>query len=168
MSSTSANDEEKIPPYVLSRADKMILNVLLDPDGRMSSHKLAKLTGLPRTTVQRRRKFLEKELLSIAYTLNLKSLGFRRVELLIFAQGGNTVSIGKELLKRVPVVYVARAIGEHTIDLKVEVIVKDNAELLNLTEEIKAMNGVRDVVWSETVEVIGVKRSIPSEIIDNL
>lgn len=49
-----------------------------------------------------------------------------------------------------------------------DVIIKDNAELLNLTEEIKAMEGVRDVVWSETIEVIGTKRSIPSEIIDNL
>jgi DNA-binding Lrp family transcriptional regulator len=164
----STNDKEKPPPYILSRADKMILKVLLDPDGRISSHNLAKLTGLPRTTVQRRRRFLEKELLSIAYTLNLKSLGFRRVELLIFAHSGRTVLIGKELLKRVPVVYVARAIGEHTIDLKVEVIIRDNAELLNLTEEIKAMDGVRDVVWSETVEVIGVKKSIPTEIIDHL
>lgn len=164
----STSDREKLPPYILSRADKMILKVLLDPDGRISSHKLAKLTGLPRTTVQRRRRFLEKELLSIAYTLNLKSLGFRRVELLIFAHSGRTVLIGKELLKRVPVVYVARAIGEHTIDLKVDVIIRDNAELLNLTEEIKAMDGVRDVVWSETVEVIGVKKSIPTEIIDRL
>lgn len=164
----STSDREKLPPYILSRADKMILKVLLEPDGRISSHKLAKLTGLPRTTVQRRRRFLEKELLSIAYTLNLKSLGFRRVELLIFAHSGRTVLIGKELLKRVPVVYVARAIGEHTIDLKVDVIIRDNAELLNLTEEIKAMDGVRDVVWSETVEVIGVKKSIPTEIIDRL
>lgn len=155
-------------PHVISPADKTILKVLLDPDGRISSHKLAKMTGLPRTTVQRRRKFLERELLSIAYTLNLKSLGFKRVDLLVFTQGGKTISIGKALLKLIPVVYVARAIGEHTIDLKVEVIVKDNAELLNLTEEIKAMEGVRDVVWSETVEVIGVKRSIPSEIIDSL
>jgi hypothetical protein len=52
------------------------------------------------------------------------------------------------------VVYVARAIEEHTIDLKVEVIIKDNPELRNLTEEIKAVEGVRDVVWNETVEVI--------------
>jgi DNA-binding Lrp family transcriptional regulator len=155
-------------PHVISPADKTILKVLLDPDGRISSHKLAKMTGLPRTTVQRRRKFLERELLSIAYTLNLKSLGFKRVDLLVFTQGGKTISIRKALLKLIPVVYVARAIGEHTIDLKVEAIVKDNAELLNLTEEIKAMEGVRDVVWSETVEVIGVKKSIPSEIIDSL
>jgi DNA-binding Lrp family transcriptional regulator len=155
-------------PHVISPADKTILKVLLDPDGRISSHKLSNMTGLPRTTVQRRRKFLERELLSIAYTLNLKSLGFKRVDLLVFTQGGKTISIGKALLKLIPVVYVARAIGEHTIDLKVEVIVRDNKELLNLTEEMKAMDGIRDVVWSETVEVIGVKKSIPSEIIDSL
>jgi DNA-binding Lrp family transcriptional regulator len=96
------DEEEKILPHALSRADKLILKVLLASDGRISSHKLAKMTGLPRTTVQRRRKFLEKELLSIAYSLNLKSLGFRRVELLIYTQSGKTVSIGKDLLKRVP------------------------------------------------------------------
>lgn len=65
--------------------------------------------------------------------------------------------IGKDLFKRNEVTSVVRTIGEHTIDLDVEVFIKDNSELLNLLENIKAMNGVRDVMWTEAVEIIGRK-----------
>jgi hypothetical protein len=58
------------------------------------------------------------------------------------------------------VTYVGKSIGEHTIDLRVETIVKDNTMLLDLLESIKAMDEVNDVVWSEIVKVIGRKRSI--------
>ena len=67
------------------------------------------------------------------------------------------MSIGKELLKRKEVTHVTRMIGEHTIDLRVEVFVKDSRMLLNLIEEVKSMEGVRDVVWTEVVETIGRK-----------
>jgi hypothetical protein len=71
-------------------------------------------------------------------------------------------------LKLDEVTYVGKSIGEYTIDLRVETIVKDNVMLLDLLELIKAMNGVNDVIWSEIVHVIGRKRSIPSGIIDKL
>lgn len=51
---------------------------------------------------------------------------------------------------------------------RVKIIVKDNAELLNILEKVKAMDGVQDTVWSEIVEVVGKKRSVPSRIIDSL
>ncbi len=51
-----------------------------------------------------------------------------------------------------------RTIGEHTIDLRVEVFVKDNGILLDLMEEVKAMKGVRDVIWTEVVSTIGRQR----------
>ncbi len=73
--------------------------------------------------------------------------------------GGTTIELGNELLKREEVVYAARTIGEHTIDLRVEVFVKNNAVLLNLLEDVKAMKGVRDVVWTEVIETIGRKSS---------
>jgi hypothetical protein len=66
------------------------------------------------------------------------------------------------------VVYVGKSIGEHTIDLRVEIIVRDNSELLNILEKVKAMDGVNDGIWSEIVQVVGRKRSIPSRIIDML
>jgi hypothetical protein len=156
----------------LTSVDKEILKVLLDRDsgrdGEVSSRQLGVKLGIPLSTIQRRRRHLEQTYLERTYSLNLANLGYRRVDLLIFTGGGATQEIAHELLKRDEVVYVGRSIGEHTIDLRAEVIIKDNSELLGLLELVKAMSSVRDVIWSEIVDVIGKKRSIPSAIIDKL
>ena len=86
--------------------------------------------------------------------------------MLIYTGGGETIKIAEKLLDRDEVVYVGRSIGEHTIDLRAEVIVKDNSQLLDLLEEVKAMPSVRDVSGSEIVQIVGRKRSVPSTIID--
>jgi len=83
--------------------------------------------------------------------------GYRRIDLLIYTQGGETMNIGKELLKNEVVTSAFRTIGEHTIDLRVEIFVKDNGILLDLLEQVKAMNGVRDVIWTEVTATIGGK-----------
>lgn len=150
----------------MSRLDKEILKILLNPDGRLSSEVLSKRTGSPISTIQRRRKQLEKEYLELSYTLIIEKFGWRRVDLLISTTSGKTDTIANQLLEREEVVYVGKSIGEHTIDLRAEIIVRDNAELLDVLEEVKAMEGVRDTVWSEIVHVVGKKRSIPSYIID--
>jgi DNA-binding Lrp family transcriptional regulator len=152
----------------LSLIDKQILKILLEPEGDISSRVLELKLGIPRSTIQRRRRHLEETYLEHTYSLNLRNLGFRRVDLLIFTGGGNTQAIAHELLKRDEVVSVGRSIGEHTIDLRAEVIIKDNSELLGLLELVKAMDSVKDVIWSEIVDVIGQKRSVPSGIIDRL
>ena len=103
-----------------------------------------------------------------SYTLNIERFGWRRVDLLIYTRNGKTDSVANKLLENGEVVYVGKSIGEHTIDLRVEIIVRDNAELLDILEKTKAMDGVSDVVWSEIVQVVGRKRSIPSRIIDML
>lgn len=145
-----------------------ILKILLTPDGKNSSVILSEKLGIPLTTIQRRRKRLEKQFLQTYRVLNLENLGWRRVDLLLATRNGKTKSVAKELLSYEQVTYAGRSIGQYTIDLRVEVIVKDNAELLDLLEKINAMDGVQDIIWSEIVEVMGQKRSIPSYIIDQL
>jgi DNA-binding Lrp family transcriptional regulator len=157
-----------MPFQVISGMDKEILKILLEPNGNVPSSELAHRLGIPRSKVQRRRNYLEENYLSLAYSLNLSNLGFRRVDLLIYTGGGATQAIANELLKRDEVTSVGRSIGEHTIDLRAEVIVKDNSELLGLLELVKAMDSVKDVIWSEIVDVMGAKRSVPSGIIDKL
>jgi DNA-binding Lrp family transcriptional regulator len=154
----------------LSELDKEILKVLLSPDNgiKRSSLLLAKKLGIPQTTIQRRKKRLEKDFLTSSFTLNIEKFGWRRIDLLIYTKNGKTVSVADKLLENEEVVYVGKSIGEHTIDLRVEIIVKDNAELLDILEKVKSMDGVNDVVWSEIVQVVGRKRSIPSRIIDML
>jgi DNA-binding Lrp family transcriptional regulator len=154
----------------LSVSDKEILKVLLSPDNgiKRSFLLLASKLGIPQTTVLRRRKRLEKEFLTSSYTLNLEKFGWRRIDLLIYTRNGKTDSVANRLLESEEVVYVGKSIGEHTIDLRVEIIIRDNSELLNILEKVKAMDGVNDVIWSEIVKVVGRKRSIPSRIIDML
>jgi len=92
--------------------------------------------------------------------------GWRFVQLLIHTSGGRTAAVGKELLERKEITFVARTIGQYTIDLRAEVFVRNSQELLNLIEEVKTINGVSDVIWSEIVEVIG-RKNPPYEISPN-
>jgi DNA-binding Lrp family transcriptional regulator len=159
----------KTTSRLLSNVDREILKAILSPNGKHSSSTfLSKKLGVPQTTIQRRRSRLEKEFLELSYSLNLEKFGWRRVDLLIYTRNGKTDSVAIQLLENDEVTYVGKSIGEHTIDLRVEIIVKDNAELLDILEKVKAMEGVQDTVWSEIVEVVGKKRSVPSMIIDNL
>jgi DNA-binding Lrp family transcriptional regulator len=143
----------------LTEADGKMLRLLLESEGKIPSHELSLELGVPLSTVQRRRKRLESDYLVKTYALDPMKFGFRQIDLLIYTGGGATIELGRELLKREEVTYAARTIGEHTIDLRVEVFVKDNGVLLNLLEDVKAMKGVRDVVWTEVVETIGRKNT---------
>ena len=97
------------------------------------------------------------------YSLDPLKFGFRRIDFLIAIGGGASISVGKELLKNDKVLSVERTIGEHTIDLKTETIVKGNAELLDILEEVEAMKGVRDVIWTEAVATIE-RRNSPNHV----
>lgn len=142
-------------PKGLSGIDRKILTMLLESQGRVSSNQVSKDLGIPKSTVQRRRKRLEKEFLITTYSLNPDKFGWRNIILLIATERGATHDVGRELLKRNDVSYVASTVGEHMINLRAEAHVSDNAELLQLLEQVKAMNGVKDVMWIEVVETIG-------------
>ena len=111
---------------------------------------------------------MEKEFLEQDYTLLLNKFGWRRVDFFISTSNGKTDALANDLLSMNQVTVVAKCIGEHTIDLRVETIVKDNHELLDLLEKLKAMDGVRDAVWSEIVKAVGNKMSVPCDIIEQL
>ena len=168
--SKGRSSKHNVPISKLSHYDREILKVLLSPENglKRSTLLLASKLRIPQTTIRRRRKRLEKDFLNSSYTLNIEKFGWRRVDLLISTRNGKTDSVANKLLHNKEVVYVGKSIGEHTIDLKVEIIVRDNAELLDILEKVKAMDGINDVIWSEIVQVIGVKRSIPAHIIDML
>ena len=100
--------------------------------------------------------------------MDIEKFGWRRVDFFISIKNGKANTVANNLIELDEVTYVGKSIGEHTIDLRVETIVKDNILLLDLLEKIKGMDGVNDVVWSEIVSVVGRKISIPSSIIDKI
>ena len=139
------------------------------PNGDSKSSKsLSAKLGIPVTTVRRRRKRLEDKFLKISYVLDIEKFGWKRIDFFISIRNGMVDAVAKKLLDIDEVTYVGKSIGEHTIDLRIETIVKDNASILDHLERIKAMDGVNDVVWSEIVRVVGKKISIPISIIDKI
>ena len=149
--------------------DRKFLKILLSPNGDLKSSKsLSAKLGIPITTIRRRRKRLESKFLKMHYILDIEKFGWKRVDFFISIRNGMVNAVANKLLTSDEVTYVAKSIGEHTIDLRVEAIVKDNASILDILEKIKAMEGVKDVVWSEIVNIVGRKISIPSSIIDRI
>ena len=157
------------PDIGLSQLDRKILKILLTPNGHLKSTKsISTKLGIPVTTIRRRRKRLESKFLKMQYVLDIEKFGWRRIDFFISIRNGLVNNVAKKLMDLNDITYVGKSIGEHTIDLRVESIVKDNVVLLDLLEQIKAMEGVRDVVWSEIVNVVGSKISIPNSIIDKI
>jgi hypothetical protein len=146
----------------LSKHDAQIVKDLLATRAEISSRLLSEMLGIsPRITEPTSGEW-GKEYLAIMYSSTLQKYGWRQVEFLISTTGGKTMTVGKALLKRKDVAYVARAVGQFNIDLRAEIFVQSNDELINLLEEVKAMRGVRDVIWSEIVEVVGRRNHIPT------
>jgi DNA-binding Lrp family transcriptional regulator len=163
--SRQANKKET----TVSDLDRKLLKILLLPNGDLKSSKsLSSKLGIPITTVRRRRKRLESKFLKLHYVLDIEKFGWKRVDFFISIRNGMVNAVANKLLYSDEVTYVGKSIGEHTIDLRVETIVRDNASILDILEKIKAMDGVKDVVWSEIVSVVGKKISIPSSIIDKI
>lgn len=157
------------PDIGLSQVDRKILKILLSPNGKEKSTKsISTKLGIPVTTIRRRRKRLENKFLKMLYVLDIEKFGWRRIDFFISIRNGLINSVSNKLIELNDVTYVGKSIGEHTIDLRVETIVKDNVVLLDVLEQIKGMEGVRDVVWSEIVNVVGRKTSIPNDIIDKI
>lgn len=155
--------------YTLTDLDKKLLKILLVPNGGMQdSKKIAKKLRIPITKITKRRERLEDKFLKVHYVLDIEKFGWRRVDFDISIRNGMINAVAKKLIEMDGVTYVGKSIGEHTIDLRVEAIVKDNSVLLDLLETIKGLEGVKDVVWSEIVTFVGQKISIPNSIIDKI
>jgi DNA-binding Lrp family transcriptional regulator len=153
----------------ISNLDRKLLKILLSPNGDLKSSKsLSARLGIPMTTVRRRRKRLESKFLKMYYVLDIEKFGWKRVDFFISIRDGMVNAVANKMLNLDEVTYIGKSIGEHTIDLRVETILKDNASILDFLEKIKAMQGVKDVVWSEIVSVVGRNISIPSSIIDKI
>ncbi len=153
----------------LSQLDKDILQILLAPNGgKETSRAIAKLLNVPATTVQRHRRRLENEMLAMNYDLDLQRFGLHKVHFFVSVGNGRTMAVAKEVAKLKQVVSVGKSIGQQTIDLHAVGIVEDNGDILEVMEMVKGMEGVKDVIWSEVIQVVSKKPSVPPEVIKKL
>jgi len=147
----------------LSKHDADVVKNLLATRAEIAARLLSEKLGISPSANQPKSKEWGKEYLAISYSSTLEKYGWRQIEFLVATMGGKTMAIGKELLKHDQVAYVARTIGQFNIDLRVEIFVRSNDDLINMIEEVKAMDGVKELIWSEIVEVVGRKDHISAE-----
>jgi hypothetical protein len=85
----------------------------------------------------------------------------RNVDFFISTKGGMTRAVARKLLLRKDVKSASRSLSPNNIDLRLETSLKGNEEILRLLGTIKGMEGVRDAVWNEVIDIIGSKKWPP-------
>lgn len=149
----------------LSAVDKKLLKSLLESKGRVSSLQLSRDLQIPISTIQRRRKRLEKEFIEHSYSLKYKMFSKRHVTFVISLGPGDRSQIAREILLLKGVVMIERIFGNN-LDLEVEAILETNAELSALNEKISSIQGIRSVTFFEFLELLEKKAGVESEIIE--
>ena len=149
---------ESSPKYVTKLLNniniKIVSELVRQPD--ISSLALSKKLNIPLSTLQRRRAKVEKAIIKKTYTFNYKAFGGRVGDLIVNVNKGKSDQVAQGILKK----YKNNVTYCHTrIDLThsvlAHIIYKDTEELYYLIENIKAMEYVNSLSWSETVKVIG-------------
>jgi DNA-binding Lrp family transcriptional regulator len=160
--------EVALEPPILSNADKKILKSLIASSCNVSSLTLSRELGIPLSTVQRRRKRLEANLIETVYHLKLEKFGWRSASLFVTTSSASAKQIGEEAMSwDKEVIAVKRCMGENAADLQIEIIFKSNKELCDIMERIKSVEGVRSVSWSESIESIGRNTNFYERIVES-
>ena len=123
-------------------------------DGDIKSSEIAAKLKIPLSTIQRRRSHLEKNsILKKNYTLDLKKLGLRVSEISVATRKGESQNVMNDFYNKHKkyIVDMALRIGNPETNISFRVAHTDSNELFRLLEEIKGMDMVSVVEWSEYI-----------------
>ncbi|HJT84509.1 MAG TPA: Lrp/AsnC family transcriptional regulator [Nitrososphaeraceae archaeon] len=135
---------------IIDNIDKKIIELLLSNHDNSA---IAKKLKIPLSTIQRRtRKLFEKELVSTKVELNYQKLGYKRGLLHVYLQKGLMEQIGKSIVKKRGILSVSVHVGNS--DLVALFVYRDTKDLIETMGEIKEIEGVDRVLWSEEVYFI--------------
>jgi DNA-binding Lrp family transcriptional regulator len=136
--------------------DARIIEELLS-DAYISSTYVSKKHGIPLSTVQRRRRYLENTILIRRYEINHKKQNFRIGEITVFPKRSSK-EIAEKILSRYRknVIYISVKVDGSVI-LTVLTYFKTTNEIHDMMEGISSISSVAQVKFAETVEVIRAK-----------
>src|SRR5919107_2556975 len=134
----------------IDNIDKKIIELLIaNHDNSFISHKL----DIPLSTIQRRtRKLFEKEIISTKIELNYEKLGYKRGLLHIYLKRGQLDKIGKIVVEKRGILSVSVHVGNS--DLVALFVYRNSKDLIETMTNIKEIEGVERVLWSEEVYFI--------------
>ena len=141
------NNNNNNKKSIIDNIDKKIIELLLSNHDNSA---IAKKLKIPLSTIQRRtRKLFEKELVSTKVELNYQKLGYKRGLLHIYLQKGLMEQIGKKIVEKKGMLSVSVHVGNS--DLVALFVYRDTKDLIETMGEIKEIEGVDRVLWSEEV-----------------
>lgn len=141
---------------LLDRINKNIVSELVS-DPYSTSERIAKKIDVPLSTVQRRRTALEKSILNKTYSLDLGLLGWRIADLLIGIDKGDPRSTAKNIIQEngENIMSASLRIGSPEINMVAQIHYKSSQELHQILQNIRALENIGRVEWSELVEEVG-------------
>jgi Lrp/AsnC family transcriptional regulator, regulator for asnA, asnC and gidA len=125
----------------LDEIDRAIIEQL-QSDGRTPYTRLATAVGLSEAAVRQRvQRLVENGVMQIVAVTDPMVLGYRRMAMIGVRCEGDTSAIAEKLRSIDEIDYLVITAG--TFDVLLEVVVEDNAALLELTNRIRSVAGVR-------------------------
>ncbi len=122
--------------------DRAIIEVL-QRDGRVPYTRLGAAVGLSEAAVRQRvQRLTDSGVMQVVAVTNPLAHGFRRMAMIGVRTEGPTDDIAKALQAMPDIDYLVVTAG--TYDLMAEVVVPDDGALLDLTNRIRAVPGVRN------------------------
>lgn len=144
------NNNNTTLPIKIDETDRKIIELLVANHDNSS---ISKKLQIPLPTIQRRtRKLFEKELVSTKVELNYEKLGYKRGLLHIYLTRGLLDKIGKNIVEMRGILSVSVHVGNS--DLVALFVYRDSKDLIETMSEIKQIEGVEKVLWSEEVYFI--------------
>jgi DNA-binding Lrp family transcriptional regulator len=139
---TKSKLDKRLDETDIKIIDLMVLN--------KTNKEISKDLGIPLSTIQRR----TRDLISTGYLvskiqINYQKFGFKTGLVHVYLRDGNIEETARKIQSLYQITGIEIHIGNS--DILGHVIYKNGKELLNLISEIKKMQGVDRVVWSERV-----------------
>jgi len=134
----------------IDELDFKIINLLISG---YSNKEISEKVKIPLSTVQKRtRKIIRKGLITIRKEPDYKKLGFKTAFIHIYVANDNIYSIAEKFSKMDGVQSVSLHTGNS--DILGFFLYKNTKQLMGLVSEIKGIEGIQRIAWSEEVYVI--------------
>ena len=145
----------------------LILQELLK-NNDITSTEISNKLKIPLSTIQRRKSAIEKSgFLQKKYEIDPKRFGLRSADILINVSKGDCEEIARAIINqyRKNVLEVTIRIGNPDIKIIAKVIYKDSDEAFDIMHNIRRMEHVEHVEWSEIVKTVLKNESSITEIL---
>ena len=147
------NYNANFSPNIIDKINIKIIDELLS-NADVGSSDIAKKIKIPLSTVQRRRRNLEKmSIIRKNYELDLGIFGLRMAEIYLEIENGETQRVVSQLKtqKENQIVNTFLRVGDPQINASVVVVYKASEQLFTIIENMKKNPNISKVSWSEYV-----------------